>query len=235
MSSTLDQVCPYADCRRPFSVPMSAHGRQRACPACGRRLTIMDQTSLRRREVERLAQALAEAARGKSGDDAPLFTAAPSRDPELVALLANVRSLWNVGSIFRSADGAGVGRLILTGITGTPPRPEIAKTALGAEEAVPWVYEADPETAARRVREAGHRLLVLETTSEARSLTEVDVSGPVCLVLGHELAGVSPPLVGLADELVSLPMRGVKKSLNVAVAFGIAAYQLAAAREALRP
>ena len=208
MSVTLDQICPYADCRCAFSVPISAHGRQRACPGCGRLLTIMDQTSLRRREVERLTAALVSAAHGKSGEQAPLFAPEPRRDPELVALLANVRSLWNVGSIFRSADGAGIGQLVLTGITGTPPRPEIAKTALGAEESLPWVYEADPETAARRLRTAGHRLLVLETAPGARPL---------------------------ADELVSLPMRGVKQSLNVAVAFGIAAYQLAAAREALRP
>ena len=234
MSATLEQVCPYADCRQPFSVPISAHGRQRACPACGRLLTIMDQMGLRRREVERLTAALASAsARGKSGEQTPLLTPAVRRDPELVALLANIRSLWNVGSIFRSADGAGVGQLILTGITGTPPRPEIAKTALGAEDTVPWIYEAEPEAAARRIQAAGHRLLVLETGPEARPLGEADVSGRVCLVLGHELAGVSPGLVDLADELVSLPMRGLKQSLNVAVAFGIAAYQVAAARETL--
>jgi tRNA G18 (ribose-2'-O)-methylase SpoU len=192
----------------------------------------MDQDTVRRREVERLRQAIRTS--GEIGGQAPL--PAPERDPELIALLANVRSLWNVGSIFRSADGAGIGQLVLTGITGTPPRPEIAKTALGAEDAVPWIYEADPAAAARRIQSEGYRLLVLETEPRARPLAALtEVGGPVCLVLGHELAGVSPELVALADELISLPMRGTKRSLNVAVAFGIAAYHLAAAREALRP
>jgi tRNA G18 (ribose-2'-O)-methylase SpoU len=192
----------------------------------------MDQGTVRRREAERLRQAIATS--GEISGQAPL--PAPNRDPALIALLANIRSLWNVGSIFRSADGAGIGRLVLTGITGTPPRPEIAKTALGAEDVVPWIYEADPAAAARRIKAEGFRLLVLETGPRARPLaTLTEVAGPVCLVLGHELAGVSPELLDLADELVCLPMRGAKRSLNVAVAFGIAAYHLASAREALRP
>jgi len=231
-SATLEQLCPYPDCRHVFSVAARAHGRQLTCPACGRRLVVMDQDTIRRHEVERLQAALSV----PTGIGGQMPLPAPHRDPELIALLANVRSLWNVGSIFRSADGAGIGQLILTGITGTPPRPEIAKTALGAEDHVPWIYEADPASAARRVKEVGSRLLVLETGPRASPLAEIaEVGGPVCLVLGHELAGVSPELVALADELVALPMRGTKRSLNVAVAFGIAAYHLAAAREALRP
>jgi tRNA G18 (ribose-2'-O)-methylase SpoU len=200
----------------------------------------MDQDTVRRREAERLRHAVAAGV--KNGAPPPQSAHGeqatprdvPARDPELQALVVNVRSLWNVGAIFRTADGAGIGRLVLSGITGTPPRPEIAKTALGAEDAVPWIYDADPEAAARRIKSAGFRLLVLETGPGSRPLAEIDPRGPLCLVVGHELAGVSPGLLALADELAALPMRGVKESLNVAVAFGIAAYHLAAAREALR-
>jgi tRNA G18 (ribose-2'-O)-methylase SpoU len=154
------------------------------------------------------------------------------RDPELIALLENVRSLWNVGSMFRTADGAGFGRLVLTGITGAPPRPEITKTALGADTVVPWEYEADPLAAVQRIKDAGFRLLALETAPNARPLAEVNPQGAVCLVIGHEVAGISARILALADDVALLPMRGRKTSLNVAVAFGIAAYHLAEARSA---
>jgi tRNA G18 (ribose-2'-O)-methylase SpoU len=196
----------------------------------------MHPETVRRQEAERLRLEIARrTAAGQSGPDGPGEGSAPGAarrlDRQLVGLLDNVRSLWNVGSIFRSADGAGFGRLYLTGITGRPPRPEIAKTALGAEEVVAWEYQPDPLVAATRLRQAGFRLLALETGPGSVSWHQVDPHGPLCLMVGHEVAGLSPALCELADQRASLPMRGVKESLNVAVAFGIAAYGLAAARE----
>lgn len=147
----------------------------------------------------------------------------------LVGLLENVRSLWNVGSIFRSADGAGVGRLLLCGFTGHPPRAEITKTALGAEEAVDWEYWASPVEAARALREQGYRLLALEQAPGAVALSAVELEGPTAFVVGHEITGVSEELLAECDGAFAIPMAGVKESLNVAVAFGIAAYGLRAA------
>ncbi len=236
----LDQNCPFPDCGRAFAVPASRHGRRIFCPGCGRALVAMDPATARRHEAERLRRRITHLTASRAGDtggtqgDPAREPARPvaRRDPDFIALLENVRSLWNVGSIFRSADGAGIGRLILTGITGRPPRPEITKTALGAEEVVPWEVIADPEEAIARVRAARYRILALENTAEAIPLAAAPSAGRICLVVGHEVAGISPTLLAASENVISLPMRGTKESLNVAVAFGIAAYALAAAREA---
>jgi len=190
----------------------------------------MDPDAIRHREAERLRRAAAGALEG-SGER----RGARSIDGGLIALLENVRSLWNVGSIFRSADGAGIGRLVLTGITGTPPRREIEKTALGADQAVAWRQCVDPLAAALDERRAGFRLIALETGGQSVTIDQVDGTQPLCLMVGHEVAGLSPRLLEIADLRVALPMRGVKESLNVAVAFGIAAFALRAARDAAHP
>jgi tRNA G18 (ribose-2'-O)-methylase SpoU len=201
----------------------------------------MHPETVRRQEAERLRLELARrAGRGRpAGEGVPEREAAgvdrAARrwvDHDFVALLENVRSLWNVGSMFRTADGAGIGRLILTGITAHPPRKEISKTALGADEVVAWEYDPDPPAAARRLRAAGYRLLALETGEASVPWSAVVPDGRLCLIVGHEVAGVSAALCALADQCVALPMRGLKDSLNVAVAFGVAAYGLAEARRA---
>lgn len=151
-------------------------------------------------------------------------------------LVDNVRSLWNVGSIFRTADGCGVSRLVLTGITGYPPRREISKTALGAEQAVAWRYLADPLEALGRLREEGFSPVALESSPRAVPVEALDWPSRVCLVVGNEVAGVSPAVLEGCERHVHVPMYGVKSSLNVAVAFGVAAYQasLALRRRASR-
>ncbi len=229
-SDQLPQTCPFADCGRQFSVAASEHGRAVRCPECGRSLTAMHPATVREHAAERLRRQLAAQAAGESPAPAP---ANRQTDPTFVALLENVRSLWNVGSIFRTADGAGIERLILTGITGHPPRKEISKTALGAEELIDWEYEPDPLLAAQRWRRQGYRLLALETGPGGVPIAEIDPGGPICLIVGHEVAGISTALCDLADARLLLPMRGVKESLNVAVAFGVAAYELAAGRHRL--
>jgi 23S rRNA (guanosine2251-2'-O)-methyltransferase len=156
--------------------------------------------------------------------------AVPERLPFTV-LLDNVRSLWNVGSIFRTADACGVSRVVLCGITGCPPRREIAKTALGAEEMVVWEYDADARRALSRLRAEGLRAVALEDTPGAVPIDEAPWPSPLLLVVGNEVAGVAEELRRACDQHVAIPMRGGKRSLNVAVAFGVAAYAAARALE----
>lgn len=151
----------------------------------------------------------------------------PTRLP-LTALVDNVRSLFNVGSIFRSADGAGCGHLYLCGITPTPEHPKLAKTALGAEQSMPWSYHPNAVQLALALRAGGHQLWVLEAGAQAQSLFSLPPSPvPVVLIVGNERAGVDPGLLALCHRQVAIPMRGAKRSLNVATAFGVAAVVLA--------
>jgi 23S rRNA (guanosine2251-2'-O)-methyltransferase len=155
--------------------------------------------------------------------------------PSLIALLDNIRSIHNVGSMFRTADGAGVDHLHLLGITATPDHPRLAKAALGAHETVGWTHHRHGPDAAARLRESGFRLWALERTAEPSpqlSLYEAELpAGPLALIVGNERAGVDPGLLALCDGIFALPMSGVKSSLNVAVAFGIAVYHLRYGRE----
>lgn len=149
--------------------------------------------------------------------------------PELEVLLDNIRSAWNVGSMLRSADGAGVRHVHLCGVSSPPDHPRVAKTALGAEKSLPWTVHPDGVAGARRLKEQGLRLWALEGGRRAVSLFEsaADLPGPpMLLVAGNELSGVDPGILDLCERVVCLPMRGVKGSLNVAVAFGIAVYYI---------
>jgi len=166
--------------------------------------------------------------------DLELKKARPSLDevrsrPRLpvYALLENVRSLYNVGSMFRTADALHVARLYLCGYTGFPPRREITKTALGAEHTVPWEKHADAVELARNLQAKGMQVVVLEQTDDAVDFWEAPVRFPVCFVVGNEVTGVSEELVTLADLCLELPMAGIKQSLNVATAFGVVGYELA--------
>lgn len=145
---------------------------------------------------------------------------------DFIAILDNVRSLHNVGSIFRTADGVGVKELVLCGITGCPPRNEIRKAALGAEEAVPWHYEKSALIAIEKLREAGYFIIALEKTEHSQSLYNIELRTPLALVVGHEFNGISPEVLAAADMVAHLPMHGTKISLNVSVAFGVAVYEV---------
>jgi tRNA G18 (ribose-2'-O)-methylase SpoU len=152
-----------------------------------------------------------------------------SAGPRLEALLDNIRSSYNVGAIFRTADGAAFQPLHLCGITATPSNPKVAKTALGAEERVAWHYYPNGLEAAVALREQGTLLWALEGGPRSRSLfagLPERPERPVCLVVGNELAGVDPAILELCERLFHLPMQGEKRSLNVAVAFGVASYFL---------
>ena len=141
-------------------------------------------------------------------------------------LLDNVRSLYNVGAFFRTADAAGVERLYLCGITGRPPKRAISKTALGAEDTVPWEHAWEPLPVAERLRAQNYEVAAIETTVHAVDLFEWEPRFPVCLLFGHEVEGLRPELAALADTHVRIPMLGGKHSLNVATAGGVVVYEL---------
>lgn len=150
---------------------------------------------------------------------------------ELEVLLDNIRSLRNVGSMFRTADGAGVRHMHLGGVTPTPDHPKLAKTALGAERAVPWTRYPDSTAAARGLVAEGHRLWAVEGGPRATSIFESETQAaaaghPIVLVFGHEVSGVDPRITEVCERVVSIPMLGTKDSLNVSVALGIASYAL---------
>lgn len=149
----------------------------------------------------------------------------------LFGLLDNIRSAYNVGAIFRTAEGVGVRHLYLCGFTPTPTENlALAKTGLGAEEDLLWSHHRNALSLAYVLRDKGYRLLALECMPQAtpiyRFRGEPPDERPIVLVVGNERAGIDPGLIDLCDEVLALPMAGNKASLNVAVAFGVAAYWL---------
>ena len=142
-------------------------------------------------------------------------------------LVENVRSVHNVGSIFRSADGFGAEKIYLTGYTAHPHREDLHKTALGAEDAVPWEYYENPLDAAEVIKKQGIPLILIEQTKQSKSMYVLDWEFPLCFILGNEVSGVSEELSNMANIHVELPMRGVKQSLNVSVAAGVVGYEFA--------
>lgn len=144
-----------------------------------------------------------------------------------IRLLAhNVRSLWNVGAFFRTCDALGVEHMYLTGYTGHPPRKEITKTAIGAEQWIPWEHSRDPMPIIERLRDDGWQIVSLELTDNAVDIASFKPKKRICLVVGHELTGVPEPILQVSDAIVHIPMLGKKESMNVAVATGIALHHL---------
>ncbi len=141
-------------------------------------------------------------------------------------LLDNVRSMYNVGAFFRTADGAGIERLLLSGITARPPQSGITKTALGAEERVPWAAVDKVEQTLVKLRESSYEVVAIETSLRAVDLFDWRPRFPVCVLFGHEVDGLSPELLDQCDTHVRLPMLGRKHSLNVASAGAIVIYEL---------
>ena len=154
-----------------------------------------------------------------------------STDERVIVLLDNIRSLYNTGSILRTADASGVDRVVLCGIT---PRPDqggrqrraIAKTALGAENSVQWEYKPDAHAALRSLAAEGYQTVAVEISPDAVNLFEWTPRWPVCLVFGHEVDGVSSTLTTHVDTVIRIPMLGQKRSLNVATAAGVVLYEL---------
>jgi tRNA G18 (ribose-2'-O)-methylase SpoU len=141
-------------------------------------------------------------------------------------LLDNVRSMYNVGAFFRTADGAGIERLLLSGITARPPKHAISKTALGAETRVPWASVEDPCKLLDAMRSNGYEIAAVETSTRALDLFDWRPKFPVCVLFGHEVDGLAPPLLQSCDTHVRIPMLGLKHSLNVASAGAVVMYEL---------
>jgi tRNA G18 (ribose-2'-O)-methylase SpoU len=153
----------------------------------------------------------------------------PYGSREHAVLLDNIRSAWNVGSILRSADGFAFGHAYLCGITPTPDNEGVAKTSLGAEDSVTWSYHKDAVKLINGLLSKGWRVWALEEHERALPIQEAfntSTRQPLVLILGSEVTGVDPGLLDLCDEIFYIPMRGKKRSFNVAMAFSIAAYQM---------
>lgn len=158
------------------------------------------------------------------------------KNKKLFLILHNIRSAYNVGAIFRSADGAGVSKIYLTGYTPLPAKTEslhksqaekmLEKTALGAEQSVPWEHFDELSGLVEKLQLEKFSILALEKTVNAVDLRNFQPSFPAALILGNEVEGVEDDFLQRCDTVVSIPMRGVKESLNVSVAAGIAMYEL---------
>jgi tRNA G18 (ribose-2'-O)-methylase SpoU len=212
--------CPNPKCKLSFEVPDQREGKNGPCPSCGQVITFRSMALLKEIEQQHQKRIMRQSAGSQDQNEPAKFS----------VLLEDIRSLWNVGSIFRSADGAGFDRLYLCGITGCPPHKSIAKTSLGAEDHVAWshhqnAFEILPELASK-----GVQIVALEKNDSSEpldaALAEKRINAPLCLVVGNEVAGISAETLSLASVVCHLPMRGIKASLNVAVAFGIAAYDI---------
>ena len=158
----------------------------------------------------------------------------------MIAILHNIRSNHNVGSIFRTADAVNCQKLYLGGITPAPidrfglPNKALVKVALGAEKTVPWKQAKSTLTVLEKLKQGGYTIIALEQDKRAVSLFNIEAvnkfitakKDKIALVLGEEVGGLPPEILEQADVILEIPMYGKKESLNVAVAFGIAAYQL---------
>jgi tRNA G18 (ribose-2'-O)-methylase SpoU len=143
----------------------------------------------------------------------------------IYALCENIRSLYNVGSIFRTSDAIRLKKLYLTGYTGYPPRKEIDKTALGAVDSVSWERYENPLEAVARLKKKHIPIIALEHTAESIPFYDFEWNYPFCLLVGNEIDGLSDEILAQADAALEIPMYGLKQSLNVSVAYGIVMYQ----------
>jgi len=149
---------------------------------------------------------------------------------EKVVVLDNIRSVYNVGSIFRTSDALGIDTLYLCGVTPTPldrfgrVRKDLAKVALGAEKDIAWEYMKNTSTILKKLKKDGFTIIVIEQDKRSVDLKKVKAKYPIALVMGNEVSGVDKKIMKLADFIAEIPMVGKKESLNVSVAFGIAGY-----------
>lgn len=141
----------------------------------------------------------------------------------VIVVLDNIRSLLNVGSFFRTSDAFRIQEIVLCGFTGCPPHPEIHKSALGAEEVVPWRYFSDTQSALIALKKEGNQLIAIEHTSESQPLNDFvpNFSSPTALIFGNEVRGVQSECLSLCQLALEIPQSGTKHSLNVSTCGGI--------------
>ena len=236
--------CPYPDCGllSPYH-ERAADDAQPAkayiCPGCSRPFSARSSAAVQKllaahsQQLRRFEAANRCAPRGALTESAPcpsLFEPDPEQQP-LIVVVDNIRSLHNVGAVFRTADAAGFSYIYLCGLTGVPPRNEIAKVSLGAENWIPYRYEMFLPAAVAPLKAKGYQIVALEKCPGSIGLREAleqnSLHLPLALILGNEVGGLSHEGVAMADYVCHLNMRGQKESLNVSVAFGVASYFLA--------
>lgn len=210
MESFEIRVCKSCGLRYPI---LAERARGTRCPICMGETRVAHKGSLFRERTPTLASS----------------PVAATRKINLAVLLDNIRSAWNVGSILRSAEGFGFAHAYLCGITPTPESDAVQKTSLGAEDSVSWSYHKDAVKLVKGLKKEGWKVFGLEENEKALSINEKKkIKNDAVLIVGNEIAGVDPGLLNLCDQVLFIPMRGEKKSFNVAVAFGIAAQALTA-------
>ena len=154
------------------------------------------------------------------------------KSKEVVLILHNIRSVYNVGAIFRTADAAGITTIYLTGYTPTPLdrfgriRKDMAKAALGAEKMVAWVHERNPSTIIDSLKKKNYHIIALEQSKHSTDYKKVALKSPAAIIIGNEVTGIYPALLKKCDIVAEIPMRGKKESLNVSVAVGVALFRI---------
>ncbi|MCZ7603496.1 MAG: RNA methyltransferase [Melioribacteraceae bacterium] len=145
----------------------------------------------------------------------------------VVVVLDSIRSSYNVGSIFRTSDGAMIEKLIPTGYTPHPPKKDVLKTSLGSQDSVVWEFFKDPVEPIKHYKKLGYKICALEQTTKSLPHYSLDKNYfPMCLIIGNEITGVKQVLIDLCDFSIEIPQYGIKQSLNVAVAYGISIFEL---------
>jgi 23S rRNA (guanosine2251-2'-O)-methyltransferase len=195
-------------------------------PDCGLRYPLIESSTFGERCPSCLGQTQIVFSTSNTGESPTAKIVSPL---PVEGLLDNIRSGWNVGAMFRTSEGFGLRRVHLCGITPTPSSADISKTALGAESSVPWTYHPNSITAAEALKNKGYILWALEYNSGAESIYNVNsnienfqFSKGLIIIAGNEETGVDPDLVQLCHKTIYIPMKGVKQSFNVSVAYGIA-------------
>lgn len=200
----------------------------RACASCGLRYPLQQGNSFGTRCPHCLGETQVITSKIIRDEERVIEKNTASKNGFRAVLLDNIRSAWNVGSIFRSADGFGFDHVYLCGITPTPDVEAVSKTSLGAEEYIPWSNHKDAVRLVLGLKNEGWRIIALEEGKGAKDIRKVKniKAERSVLLLGSEVTGVDPDLLELTDEIYSIPMLGQKRSLNVAIAFSVAAYAL---------
>jgi 23S rRNA (guanosine2251-2'-O)-methyltransferase len=219
--------CTDPGCRFRFPAPANAKLGDK-CPRCGAIVQVVIKASF---EPENNPDSQPNVGNQVEGinQTAGSYSLPPHSTHFLAALIDNIRSTWNVGSMLRTADGAGIRHLYLCGISPTPEHPHVTRTALGAEHSIPWSWHPNSIDLAKELLGMGYQLWALEAMPGAVPIYSAPPLASlerVALVIGNEIAGIDPGLLALCQACFWIPMRGVKRSLNAAVAFGIAAYTL---------
>lgn len=145
---------------------------------------------------------------------------------EFYVICDNIRSLENIGSIFRTSDALGIAKIFLCGISGCPPHHKISKTALGAEKNVPFEYYKQVGRLIDKLKKSKINIIALEQDKKAIDYRKFKPKFPLALIIGNEVRGISKKILKKADKIIFLPMKGKKESLNVSVAFGVAGYYI---------